>query len=181
MRWDGLFADLEGQLEAEHRAERDAEVAERTRIERGAVDLPSRLLAQVGAQTRLRLVTGAQHEGTLTDVGADWLLLREARRELLVPTVALVSVADLAPRTRDDRAARRFGLGYALRLLARDRCPVLVSDRSGQASTGTIDVVGADYLDLAEHALGEPRRAGNLRGRRTVPFAGLASVASGMP
>jgi hypothetical protein len=168
MRWDGLFADLEGQLEAEHRAERDAEVAERTRIERGAVDLPSRLLAQVGAQTRLRLVTGAQHEGTLTDVGADWLLLREARRELLVPTVALVSVADLAPRTRDDRAARRFGLGYALRLLARDRCPVLVSDRSG-------------HLDLAEHALGEPRRAGNLRGRRTVPFAGLASVASGMP
>ena len=40
MRWEGLFADLEGQLAAEERRERDDEVAERTRRERALVSLP---------------------------------------------------------------------------------------------------------------------------------------------
>jgi hypothetical protein len=42
--------------------------------------------------------------------------------------------------------------------------------------TGTIDRVGADYLDLAEHAPDEPRRAGSVRAKRTVPFAAILFV-----
>ncbi len=37
--WEGLFADLEGQLAAEQRRELDDEVAERTRRERALVTL----------------------------------------------------------------------------------------------------------------------------------------------
>jgi hypothetical protein len=48
----------------------------------------------------------------------------------------------------------------------------------GQVMTGTIDVVGADFLDLAEHAAGESRRAENVTGRQTLPFGALVLVAS---
>jgi len=42
--------------------------------------------------------------------------------------------------------------------------------------TGTIDRVGADFLEMAEHALDVARRAGNVAGVRTVPFTGLALI-----
>ena len=64
MRWEGLFADLEGQLAAEQRRERDDEVAERTRRERALVTLASRLAAAVGDHVGLGLVGGHRVEGT---------------------------------------------------------------------------------------------------------------------
>ena len=43
---------------------------------------------------------------------------------------------------------------------------------------GTIDAVGADHLDVAEHAEGVPRRRENITGQTTVPFAALVTVES---
>jgi len=76
MRWEGLFADLEGQLAAEQRRERDDEVAERTRRERALVTLPARLAAAVGGPLRIILVGGRQVDGDLEDLGEDWVLVR---------------------------------------------------------------------------------------------------------
>ncbi|CAN7145577.1 hypothetical protein [Knoellia sp. LjRoot47] len=177
MRWDRLFDDLEAQLGAEERRDRDSEVADRTRRERARVELGARFAAAVGAVLRLRLVTGATLTGELLDLGEDWLLLRlENGRDAVVPVAAVTVVTGLAPRASAQRTARRFALGYALRGLARDRASVALTDASGRVVTGTIDVVGADFLDLAEHALGESRREENVRGRQTVPFAAVVLV-----
>lgn len=170
--WEGLFADLEAQFEAQERLEHDAEVADRTRRERALVDLHSRLVGHVGDRAGVRLVTGSHLTGELEDVGDGWVLLGGA----VVPVDAVVAWTDLSHRPHDATRARRFGLGHVLRGLARDRVLVRVVDRSGRTSTGTIDRVGADHLDLAEHAPDEPRRTALVRSVRTIPFAALVSV-----
>lgn len=99
MRWDRLFDDLEAQLGAEERRDRDSEVADRTRRERARVELGARFAAAVGAVLRLRLVTGATLTGELLDLGEDWLLLRlENGRDAVVPVAAVTVVTGLAPR-----------------------------------------------------------------------------------
>lgn len=177
MRWDQLFDDLEAQFGAEERRERDSEVADRTRRERASVELGARLAAAVGANLRVRLVTGTQVQGDLLDLGEDWLLLHLASgRDAVVPIASVVGVVGLPLKASAAKTARRFALGYALRAMSRDRAPVALTDTSGQVVTGTIDVVGADSLDLAEHALGESRRPENVRARQTVPFSAVVLV-----
>jgi hypothetical protein len=60
--------------------------------------------------------------------------------------------------------------------VARDRSTVTVVSRDGSACVGTIDRVGADFLDLAEHGPGEPRRAADVLAMRAVTLGGLALV-----
>jgi len=177
MRWDQLFDDLEAQFGAEERRERDSEVADRTRRERATVELGARLASALGAGVRLRLLTGARLQGELLDLGEDWLLVHlETGRQAVVPLRSVTGMVALPVRASAARTARRFALGYALRGLSRDRAVVSLTDTSGQVLTGTIDVVGADFLDLAEHALGDSRRPENLTGRQTVPFWAIAMV-----
>ena len=178
MRWEGLFADLDAQFAAEGRLERDAEVAERTRRERALVTLGSRLSAARGERVSLRLAGGVTLIGPLLDLGSDWLLVRglPADRETLVPLRALRGVEGLPARAAGSDTARRFGLGSALRTLSRDRATVAVADLDGFVRTGTIDRVGADFLDLAEHPVGEARRDGNVRATLALPVEALVSV-----
>ncbi len=177
MRWQELFADLEGQLVAAERDERYAQVGERTRVERAQVQLADRLAASQRRQITVATAAGPV-SGQLDDLGRDWLLIDETgRRGALIPLDAVVTVVGLAGRSDDDRRmGRRFGLGSALRGVSRDRAPVAVHDRAGGLSTGTIDVVGADYLELAEHPADAVRRSGAITGRRVVPFGALAVV-----
>ncbi|WP_205860470.1 hypothetical protein [Phycicoccus sp. HDW14] len=135
MRWEGLFADLEGQLAAEERRELDSEVAERTRRERALVDLTGRLAATVGSPVSLLVEGGRVVSGVLADVGDGWLLVADPPRELLVPRGALVTVEGLPPHADPARTARRFGLGHALRALARDRATVTLEVSSGRRSS----------------------------------------------
>lgn len=177
MRWEQLFDDLEAQFGAEERRERDSEVADRTRRERANVEFLGRCAAALGHRVRVRVSAGAQLDGEVLDLGADWLLLRlQSGRDAVVPVPAIVGVEGLPVRATDATTARRFGLGSVLRGLSRDRAAVALTDSSGQVLTGTIDFVGADALDLTEHALEEIRRAENVRGRRTVPFWAVALV-----
>lgn len=184
MRWEALFEDLEGQLAAEYRRELDGEVAERTRRERALVDVAARLAGTVGMDVRVTLIGGVVVEGEVLDHGAEWLLVGSARAgstrgsgEVLVPLRGVASIGGVsssAPRT----PAREFGLGYALRGLARDRAPVAVRLLGGGTLLGTIDIVGADHFCLAEHAQGEVRRRENVRAVTTVPFGALLAVES---
>ena len=187
MRWNLLFADLEGQLAAGERRELDDEVAERTRRERALVTLDTRLADAMGATLSLGLVGGARGEpiraeGELVDLGDGWLLLRSVTgRELLVPSAAVATVAWRGPSSGAGAPlhARRFGLGYALRALSRDRATVAVHLTVGGAPlVGTIDAVGADHLDLAEHPEGIPRRRENVTATTTVATAAVLLVES---
>jgi hypothetical protein len=177
-RWDRLFDDLEAQLSADDSRERRAEVADRTRRERAMVDLPARLLANLGGMVVLR-TPGGSHEGELREVGADWVLLQgTGGRQVLVPTSSLRSVSGLRPgASQPTLVARALTLGAALRAVSRDRAVVEVVDVDGRARTGTIDAVGSDHLELAEHPPDEPRRVANVRAVHLVPFAALGVVA----
>jgi hypothetical protein len=179
MRWERLFDDLETMLAEEERRELDAEVADRTRRERAQVDLLERLAAARHTGVLQLQVTGlGALGGAVLDVGADWLLLgMTPERGALVPFAAVTSVVGLAGRTAPAGAvARGFTLGAALRAVSRDRAAVTVVDVLGRRTTGTIDAVGADWLDLAEHSADLPRRPENVRRHVTVPLPAVAAV-----
>lgn len=177
MRWEGLFEDLEGQWLAEERRERDAEVADRTRAERARIPLVERYAASRGATLTISVCTGDVLAGRLVDLGSDWLLLHDsAGHDLLLTSRSIVAVAGLSERSEPATTARRFAIGYALRGLSRDRAAVIVADTSGARVTGTIDGVGRDWCDIAEHPADEPRRPSQVRARRTIPVEALVWV-----
>lgn len=127
----------------------------------------------------ITVVTGAGAvRGTLDDLGRDWLLVQEdGRHAALVPLAAVTAIVGLTGRSDDDRGmGRRFGIGVALRAIARDRATVAIHDLGGGFATGTVDKVGADHLDLAEHPADAVRRADALTGHRVVPFAAIGIV-----
>lgn len=178
MRWDRLFDDLEAQLALDEVREQDAEVADRTRRERALIDVHTRLLANVGSEGIGLRLRGRVVTGRLAEVGPDWALVEAAPgRPVLVALPAVRAVSGIGPGARTPSVvARRLGLASALRAVSRDRAVVEVCDVDGQAATGTVDVVGADHLLLAEHASDETRRSANVTGRLLVPFWSLASV-----
>jgi hypothetical protein len=181
VRWTALFADLEGQLEAAERADLAAEVTDRSRREAGLVGARDRLAAAVGAAVTVHLGPAGLVTGRLTDAGPDWLLLEEgAGREVLVPYAAVLSVGGLTARTQAPdtagQVAAALDLRWALRGLARSRAAVAVLLRDGSVVPGTLDRVGADHVELAEHAAGEPRRARAVAAVRLVPLTALAAL-----
>jgi hypothetical protein len=184
MRWQALFQDLEAQLEAAQAAELAGEVAERSRLEAGRVLLADRLTAAAGHPLTVTLPGAGVLRGTLLDAGVDWLLLDEgAGREALVPLAAVLGVTGVGRASSAPDAGgavgKRLDLRWALRGLARGRAGVAVQLVDGATVHGTVDRVGADHVDLAEHAPGEVRRASQVRGVRLVPLSAVALVRSG--
>jgi hypothetical protein len=181
MRWDRLFGDLEAQFDAADGDALAAEIADRSRREVAAVTLLDRLRPAVGTALELIVEGAGVLHGTLARVGPGWLLLDvEGQAEALVTAHALLGVRGL-PLAADSpgaagAVAARLDLGYVLRIVARDRSPVGIVARDGMRLDGTIDRVGADFVDLAEHASGEPRRPGQVSGVRTVAFSAIAVV-----
>lgn len=176
MRWDALFDDLEAQLAEESRREWEAEAADRTRKERAEVGWLDRAARSTASLLTVTTAAGRLN-GILRDLGRDWLLieLRDGR-PALVSAAAVVSVSGLSARSESDRPGRRFAFGIALRAVSRDRLPVAVHDRLGGVVVGTLDVVGSDYVEIAEHPADTVRRAGSVTGRRVVPFGAIATV-----
>ncbi|WP_328996480.1 hypothetical protein OG394_17690 [Kribbella sp. NBC_01245] len=181
MRWDALFEDLESQFDALTEGDLYGEVADRIRAEVGRITVLDRLRGGVGGTIRVELGSGNAVQGVLSRVGKDCLLLAAERYdEWLIPATALTGVHGLGPWAESEQGAvaAKLGLAHLLRGIARDRSPVTVFcvGVDQHSVTGTIDRVGADFLEMAEHPLDAPRRRGEVYNTRLVPTTGLAAV-----
>jgi len=197
MRWDRLFADLEARFDELGDEQGAAERADRERVAIGAVRATQRLSGAIDQPIKVHLAGGATIAGLLRTVGPDWLLLTEsASRDALIALAAVTAVEGLTTSTGQELTglSLRLDLRLALRGLARDRSPVAValngssggvaaegssggygSAGSGEI-TGTIDRVGADFVEIAVHAAWEPRRSGTVRSVVMVPLAAVVVV-----
>lgn len=193
MRWQNLFDDLESQLESELGAEAVDLLAEEERLRLGRLALRDRVRALHGGAggepLAFALRGGERVTLGITAIGRDWIAGETDAgplRSAIVP-LAAVAVLDplgtqLAASLRADPApepptalSARLGIAFVLRDLCRRRAAVELHV-GGDRSHGTIDRVGRDHLDLAEHAPGEPRRTGGVARIRIVAFAALDLV-----
>src|SRR4051794_3324808 len=186
MRWQRLFEDLQWQFEAEEAAGERAESASRTRAEVGAVHLAERLGGALGCSLTLGVRGAGQVAGVLVGQGPDWLLLEDGQgREQLVALAAGRTGAGLGRRTAvpepAGRVRARLDLRRALRGLARDRSGVQIVLDDGGTLTGTLDRVGADYVELAVHPADEPRRNEAVQGVWAVVIDAVAVVRTQLP
>jgi hypothetical protein len=193
VRWDNLFDDLEGQLENELNAEEVELRAEEERLRLGRLALRQRLTGVVDgtASGVLRVVLVDSEAITLrpTTFGRDWLAAELLGAGATVPQCILpfaaIAAVLLAPAQvpdslteQTDRPARlvdRIGLPFVLRDLCRRRKNLQIRTGVGTV-TGTIDRVGRDHLDLAVHAAGTSRRAGEVQQYRIVPLHQICLV-----
>ena len=184
VRWDALFADLEAQLDAADADELAAEIADRGRGELARLRVVDRLRGAVGSVVTAGLGHGERGdhvEGTVAAVGSDWVLLAPAGQpHALIPLRTVAWWRDLPVTAADPGSVgpveAKLDLRFVLRRLARDRASLLLVLRDGSRLTGTIDRVGADFVDVAEHPVDTARRAGALSGSRTVPVSAVTLV-----
>lgn len=179
MRWEELFDDLEGQAEAWQRAERDAEVADRTRAEVGQVTVMSRLRSHEGGDLSARLSNGTTLAGTLVRLGVDWLLLA-CPHEVVVPVSGIATVSNLPWEATSPNGvgavASRLTLSSVFRAMAVDRTRVTVQLNDRTSVSGTPDRVGRDFVDLALHHEDQAPRVAEISRRTTVVYAAISAV-----
>lgn len=162
MGWEhdlfALFDDLEGQASALYAAERDVELADRSRAEYQQVTLASRLMATVGSEATLGVHGVGPVTGTVERVAEEWILLSSGDQDWVVNLDAVGTVEGASVRSVPEVAwspLTRLGLGSALRRIAEagERC--LLHLRDGSRHEGTLRRVGGDFCELVE---GEERR-----------------------
>ena len=167
----GLEADLVALGAAESDLERDAEVAERTRIERSSISLADRLR---GAHDTVELATlgEGRRAGHVSEVGDGWVLLSSGPHGERVPSsehlVVLSSVVAVRGLGRAVGVAPGWlrPLGSVLRGWCRDRTAVSVLTTDGAVVAGMASAAYADHLELSS---GDGATV-------VVPFAAMAVV-----
>jgi hypothetical protein len=179
--WSALFSDLEAQAEELARAERAGEAAEAGRIYLAGGTIADRLRGGGSLSVRLRLRGDTQITGVVERTGPGWLLLGEGHgREAVVLSAAVLSCSGMtrysAPAAALERTQTRLGVAHVLRGVSRDRSSVRVCLVDGYVLAGTIDRVGADYLELATVGGGSARRQAEVREFQAVPFTAVAAV-----
>lgn len=176
MGWEddlfALFDDLEDQAGALYAAERDLEVADRSRAEYQQVTLAGRLMASVAQPVTLGVLGVGPVTGTLDRVADGWLLLAAGDRDWIVALGAVTTVVGTSERSVPEVAwspLARLGLASALRRIAEAGEPCMLHLRDGGRHDGLLRRVGADFCELTT---GEDRRT------VLVAFSALAAPQS---
>ena len=174
-----LFEELEAEFEASLRREADQQTVAALRAQAAETLLWEALARRVGSDVTVQ--AGPRwFRGTLVASYPDFFVIRDrlSRAQYLVRLGPAVSVA-LPPEPQALRllpAPPRYRFILALRELARRREPVRLELADGNDIAGTIEVVGNDHLEIAEHNFGEARRQTALTGRRLLALAAVAVV-----
>ena len=174
-----VFDELEAEFEAGLRREAEQETVAAVRAELGSTVLWKQLARRLGTDM-VAIADDRVFRGSAVVSYPEFLLLRADGAEHLIrygPAVSIVLPAE-PPRLRPTPGpvVRRYPLALALRELARRRDPVRVDLGDGTSVDGTIEAVGSDYLEIAEHDPGEARRRAAVRARRFVGFAAIVAV-----
>ena len=195
MRWDNLFDDLESQLEHELSAEDIDLRAEEERLRLGRLSLRDRVVAisakAPGDGIRFVLINGESIRAQPSSYGRDWFFVEyrtETQRRLhaIVPVAAIASlvlssaqveasISEAAPSLGALALSDRLGLSFVLRDICRRRSAVEIRTVAG-TYFGTIDRVGKDHFDLAEHERGESRRDRSVTQFRSIGLAHIVIV-----
>jgi hypothetical protein len=175
-----MFDDLEAAFEAELRLEAEQEAMAAVRAELGATVLWEQLARRVGAQTVVLAGTRV-FRGAIVASYPEFLLLRsDEGTEHLVRYGPAISMAlppePIGLQPTSPPAARRYQFALALRELARRREPVRIDLVDASTVDGTLEAVGSDYLEVAEHDPGEARRRAAVRARRFIGFSAVVAV-----
>ncbi|AXK45512.1 hypothetical protein [Brachybacterium saurashtrense] len=159
MRFERIFDDLEGQFAHQEEQEVRAVSEDLARAEQAQLTLADRLRGAQGRAVVLHVGDGLRVDGTVEEVGADWVALagESGARRAVVPLPAIAVVEGLPARARPAEEALRSprGLGSVLRGIARDRSVVRLETAAG-ALNGRIASVGADALEVRTLPTGEP-------------------------
>ena len=182
VRWDDLFTDLDVEADGLAQRERDAEIAERTRIELAALTVLDRLAAGTGTQVRLDVLGVGRLTGRLLRTAPQWLMLDAGGRSGWVVAVAAVTgiegLSAAAAPAAAPLSATTTPAGWAsiFRTLSRDRDVVSVLRLDGSVVRGMPVRVGRDFVEIwwrdEDAATGEraaPRHT-------LVPYLALAAV-----
>lgn len=206
MRWDNLFDDLEAQLEAEIDCAEQSVHDDEERQRQAQLTLHERLRnVSQNSPEAIGLTLAARRDVTLTltvtilRLGRDWCavdvisppaleghaLVQIAAVVALNPTELQVAASlgqtlagQLTPVsdvTQTPRLVDTVGLGFVLRDLARRRRTLEIHSLYG-VFVGTLDRVGADHCDLAEHREYVSRRQSSVLRYRVLSLASISLV-----
>jgi hypothetical protein len=149
--WIGaLEADLRAMAHADIDLDRDAEVAERIRIERAGVGLLDRVNATSGP-VEVHVSSGRRLRGVVRDGAQEWLVIETANSPIthsLVLGQAIVWVAGLRPGTRQSGVLRTRSVASICRQWARDRAEIQAELRGGSMITGRMSAAYSDHVDV---------------------------------
>jgi hypothetical protein len=174
-----VLDELEAEFEAGLRREAEQEAMAAVRAEMGATVLWEQLARRIGSDARVSAGTRAFRGGVVASY-PEFLVLRAADgADHLIRYGPTVSIG-LPAEPRALRPAPPAACADTSSRWPSASSPVDAS-RSGSnwwtgPGDGTIEAVGSDYLEVAEHDLGEARRRVAVRARRFVGFAAVVAV-----
>ena len=163
MRWDRLFADLEGQADDLELAERDVlvhELRDGTWAETSWREL-------VGGRTVLEVSGLGRVEGDVQLVNDQVVHLGGGSVEHVVAAAAVLAVVSSERRPpQESVVSSRLGWGHVFRAAREEDSTVRITRTDGSAVDGRVDVVGRDFVRVVSDG-----------GRtRAVPFAAVTAA-----
>lgn len=163
MRWEKLFADLEGMSDDDALADRDALVNDLRDGERAETTWQQ----LTGGQVMMEIIGFGRIEGEVLSGNALLIHLRTQQAHLLVNPAGVMAVLSSTQRARAHTAmSAKLGWPTMFRLLQRDQDRVQVVRTDASSMSGTVEFVGADFVRIHDEA-------GNIP---MIPFEAIAAV-----